>query len=68
MSFILDQWRVIPRLMMLAITVMCFYVTWWMIGLPDPSINQTSFASIIFGCFSGCFAVWLGNENKGSQK
>ena len=48
----IKDWKIIPRLMMLAITIMAFYVTNWMISLPDPTINQTSFASIIFGCFS----------------
>ena len=62
MSVFFDKWRIIPRLMMLAITVMAVYVTNWMISLPDPPINQTTFSSIIFGCFSGCFAVWLGQS------
>ena len=42
MSVFFDKWRIIPRLMMLAITIMAFYVTNWMINLPDPTINQTS--------------------------
>ena len=58
----IKDWKIIPRLMMLAITVMCFYVTNWMISLPDPTINQTTFSSIIFGCFIGCFAIWLGQS------
>ena len=35
MSVFFDKWRIIPRLMMLAITIMAFYVTNWMINLPD---------------------------------
>ena len=58
----IKDWKIIPRLMMLAITIMAFYVTNWMISLPDPTINQTTFSSIIFGCFSGCFAIWLGQS------
>ena len=60
----IDQLKILPRLMMLAITIMCFQVTTWFISLPDPTLNQSGFCSVIFGCFSACFAVWLGKEAK----
>lgn len=60
----IDQLKILPRLMMLAITIMCFQVTNWFITLPDPTLNQSGFCSVIFGCFSACFAVWLGKEAK----
>lgn len=60
----IDQLKILPRLMMLAITIMCFQVTNWFISLPDPTLNQSGFCSVIFGCFSACFAVWLGKEAK----
>ncbi len=55
-------WRIMPRLMMLAITIMTFKCTTWMIGLDDPTLNQSGFCSVVFGCFSATFAVWLGSE------
>ena len=61
---VIDQLKILPRLMMLAITIMCFQVTSWFISLPDPTLNQSGFCSVIFGCFSACFAVWLGKEAK----
>ena len=61
---VIDELKILPRLMMLAITIMCFQVTNWMISLEDPSLNQSGFCSVIFGCFSACFAVWLGKEAK----
>jgi len=54
--------RILPRLMMIAITFMTFRVTGWMISLPDPTLNQSGFCSVVFGCFSATFAVWLGSE------
>ena len=48
--------------MMLAITIMCFQVTNWMMGLEQPTLEQSGFCSVIFGCFSACFAVWMGKE------
>jgi len=63
---VLDDWKLVPRVMMLAITIMCFQVTSWMMSLEQPTLEQSGFCSIIFGCFSACFAVWLGKE--GSSK
>ena len=58
----LDDWKVLPRLMMLAITIMCFQVTNWMMSLNSQRLSNQGFCSVIFGCFSACFAVWMGRE------
>ena len=63
---VLDDWKIVPRVMMLAITIVCFQVTSWAMSLEQMSIEQSGFCSVIFGCFSACFAVWLGKE--GSSK
>lgn len=58
----IDSLRILPRIMMLAITIMCFQVTNWMMSLEQPTLEQSGFCSVIFGCFSACFAVWMGKE------
>ena len=58
----IDNLKILPRLMMLAITIMCFQVTNWMMSLEQPTLEQSGFCSVIFGCFSACFAVWMGRE------
>ena len=58
------RWKILPRLMMIAITIMCFQVTLWMMSLENPTIEQSSFCSVVFGCFSACFSLWLGSEKK----
>jgi hypothetical protein len=58
----IDSLRILPRIMMAAITLMCFQVTNWMMSLEQPTLEQSGFCSIIFGCFSACFAVWVGKE------
>jgi hypothetical protein len=60
----IDSLRILPRVMMAAITIMCFQVTNWMMSLEQPTLEQSAFCSVIFGCFSGCFAVWMGKESK----
>ena len=58
----IDSLRILPWIMMLAITIMCFQVTNWMMSLEQPTLEQSGFCSVIFGCFSACFAVWMGKE------
>lgn len=60
---IIDDFKIVPRFMMVCITIMCFQVTSWMMSLDAPTLEQSGFCSIIFGCFSACFAVWLGKES-----
>ena len=38
------------------ITIMCFNVVGWYTTLANPTIE--SGYSVVFGCFSACFAVW----------
>ena len=61
---ILDDWKILPRLMMLAVTVMCYQVTQWYISLPTPTIEQSGFCSVVFVCLSASFAIWMGGEKK----
>ena len=58
----LDKWKIMPRLMMLAVTVMCYQVTQWYMTLSLPTIEQSGFCSIVFGCLSASFAMWMGGE------
>ena len=39
------QWKLMPRLMMLAITVMCFNVVGWYTTLDNPTIEQSGFVA-----------------------
>ncbi len=56
------KWQIMPRIMMLAVTVLTYQAVHWFMTLPDPSIQQSGLVSICMGALTGCFAVWLGNE------
>ena len=58
------KWQLMPRIMMLAVTVLSYQTVHWFMSLPDPSIQQSGLASVCMGALTGCFAVWLGNEKK----
>ena len=65
MSKTLLEYKIIPRLMMLAFTLMAWNVCDWFMGLgPDATTLQTAFVSTIVGAATGAFAVWVGSEGK----
>ena len=58
----LIEWKIIPRLMMLVMTIMYIRVIEWGIGLEDLSTQQSAMISVVSGAMTGAFAVWLGSE------
>lgn len=57
-----DDWKIMPRLMMLVVTLLTYQVTHWYMGLPDPTIQQSGLVSVVMGALTGCFAIWMGKE------
>jgi len=57
-------WKIMPRLMMLVMTVMYIRCIEWALSQPDLSTQQSALISVVTGAMTGAFAVWLGNENK----
>jgi len=58
-------WKLMPRIMMLAFTVMAWNVCDWFMSLgPTATTQQTAFVSTIVGSATGAFAVWMANESK----
>ena len=63
---IVDDWKVIPRLMMLAVTVLTYQAVHWFMSLPDPSVAQSGLVSVCMGALTGCFGIWMRKESKTS--
>jgi len=61
---IIDDWKVIPRLMMLAVTVLTYQAVHWYMALPDPTVQQSGLVSVCMGALTGCFGIWMGKESK----
>jgi hypothetical protein len=65
MSKVILEYKIIPRFMMLAFTVMAWNVCDWFMGLgAAATTQQTAFVSTIVGAATGAFAVWMGSEAK----
>ena len=58
------KWKLLPRFMMIAMTVMSWRVVEWFMTLPDPTPSQAGLVSVVTGAMTGAFAVWMNNENK----
>ena len=57
-------WKIMPRLMMLVMTVMYIRVIDWGMSLDQLSTQQSAMISVVSGAMTRTIAVWLGSENK----
>ncbi len=58
------EWKILPRIMMLVMTIMYIRVIEWGISLEDLSTQQSAMISVVSGAMTGAFGLWLGNEVK----
>lgn len=55
-------WKIMPRLMMLVMTIMYIRCIEWALIQPELSTQQAGLISVVTGAMTGAFAVWLGHE------
>jgi len=55
-------WKILPRLMMLVMTIMYVRCIEWALSMPDISTQQASLISVVTGAMTGTIAVWLSHE------
>jgi len=60
----LDKWRVVPRLLMLAMLVMTYRVVEWFMGISTPTLEQAGLVSVMTGALTGAFGLFLGTGRK----
>lgn len=60
----LNSWRVIPRLLMLAMLVMTYRVVEWFMDLSEPTLEQAGLVSVMTGALTGAFGLFLGSGKK----
>ena len=56
------QYRLMPRIMMLVMTIMYIKVINWGMSLDDLSTQQSAMISVVSGAMTGTIAVWLSSE------
>lgn len=62
----ITKWKVVPRLMMLVMTIMYIRVIEWFMALPTEAMTPeaTALTATVTGAMTGAFGLWLGNEAK----
>ena len=56
--------KILPRLMMIMMSISAWRVVEWFMTLPNPTMEQSALVSVVTGAMTGAFAVWLGHEQK----
>ena len=64
----LDKFRVIPRLIMLAYIYAFYSATVWFMGLVDPTNAQAAFISTIVGAGAAFFGLYVGKPGSNLPK
>lgn len=60
----LDEWRIAPRVLILAMTFMTYRVVEWFMALPDPSPEQAALVSVMTGALTGSFGLFVSKSEK----
>lgn len=60
----LNQWRVVPRLLMIAMVFMTYRVVEWFMTIPEPTLEQAGLVSVMTGALTGSFGLFLGSGKK----
>ena len=60
---IIDAYRIVPRLLMIGYACLLWWSSGWYMGLPDPTTQQTSFISILWGA-CGLITGWYFNTGR----
>ena len=61
------EWKLIPRLMMLMMSISSWRVVEWFMTLQDPTSQQAALVSVVTGAMTGAFAVWMNHEGKENE-
>ena len=62
------KWKILPRCMMLASTVMSWRCAEWFMELDTPTAAQSAFVSVVMGVMTGVYGIYLGKESRTTGK
>jgi hypothetical protein len=65
---VIDKFRMIPRLIMLAYIYAFYSATTWFMALPDPTNAQAAFISTIVGAGAAFFGLYVGKPGTSLPK
>ena len=62
----LDNWRVVPRLLITLYAIVFYQTMNWFMALPDPNNAQAGFVSVIVGAGAAWFGLYV-NSGPGKK-
>lgn len=66
-SYIVDEWRVFPRIFIMVYMYILVVASNWYMALPDPSGAQSAFISAVLGAGAAWFGLYAGTRNDGNR-
>ena len=55
----LDDWRIVPRLLILSYMIVFYQTCNWFMNLPDPNNAQAGFVSVVVGAGAAWFGLYV---------
>ena len=59
-----DSWRLIPRAFLSIYMYLLYYVVFWYMDLPDPSMEQSGLISVVVGAGAAWFGLYTSTSKK----
>ena len=59
-----DSWRIIPRAFLSIYMYLLYYVTFWFMGLEDPTMQQSGLISVVVGAGAAWFGLYTNSSKK----
>ncbi len=59
-----DKFKVLPRIMMLAVTVLTYQSVHWFMSIPPDQVTnaQAGLVSVCMGALTGCFGIFINGD------
>ena len=65
---LMNNWRMIPRLLMAMYCYAFYSVTTWFMAMSDPTTAQAGFVSVVVGAGAGFFGIYCGTGKIGKTE
>ena len=59
-----DSWRLIPRAFLSVYMYLLYYVVFWYMALPEPSMEQSGLISVVVGAGAAWFGLYTSTSKK----
>ena len=60
----IDSWRLIPRAFLSVYMYLLYYVVFWYMDLPEPSMEQSGLISVVVGAGAAWFGLYTSTSKK----